>query len=96
MKYAQISSACECQAKLFADLNESRFVLRGWANDLRRKQASAAPAHAIHSNSPKFQVAWLCPFCNRNTLRSFDSAGLAWRLAPSQPEEAAEATQPAS
>ena len=82
MKYAQITSACECQAKLFADLDEKRYVLRGWAKDMRRKQEHTAPTHSIHAHAQQFQVAWLCPFCNRNTLRSFDATGLAWRNAP--------------
>ena len=41
MKYAQITSACECQAKLFADLDEKRYVLRVLdAVDGRRGQAA--------------------------------------------------------
>lgn len=82
MKYAQVSSACECQAGLFANLNENRFVLRGWAKDMRRKREASAPAHAIHTETQRFQVAWYCPYCNRNTLRSFDSMGLAWKPLP--------------
>ncbi|MCA9631428.1 MAG: hypothetical protein KC766_27410 [Myxococcales bacterium] len=91
MKYAQIQSSCECQAKLFADLDETRCVLRGWAKDMRRKQESTAPAHAIHADQEKFQVGWLCPFCNRNTLRAFDASGLSWRAAPDPAPEPASA-----
>ena len=82
MKYAQVSSACECQAALFADLDENRFVLHGWAKDMRRKRQAVAPAHAIHTETQRFQIAWFCPFCIRNTLRSFDATGLAWRSLP--------------
>ncbi len=89
MKYAQVTSACECQAALFADLNEDRFVLRGWVKDMRRQHQAVAPAHSIHAEKQRFQVAWWCPLCIRNTLRSFDAMGLVWKPLPepsAQPE----------
>ncbi|MBX3181766.1 MAG: hypothetical protein KIT72_12115 [Polyangiaceae bacterium] len=95
MKHAHISTLCECQARLSAELDEHRQVTRGWARHLRDRLSAAqplheaqvvAPAHSIHASQPRFQVAWLCPFCGRNTLRSFDASGLAWRIAPAATE----------
>jgi hypothetical protein len=81
VKKAKISSSCECQARLAAELDENKHVLRGWAVDLRRRKEAPAPAHSIGADKERFDVAWLCPFCTRNTLRSFDSGGLGWREA---------------
>lgn len=83
MKRAQIDSVCECQARLGAELDEARCVLSGWAKDRRTGAALPAPAHTIGAGRPQFQVAWSCPFCIRNPLRSFDAEGLTWRA----PEE---------
>jgi hypothetical protein len=33
-----------------------------------------APAHSINAECLRFDVAWLCPFCGRNTLRSFEAS----------------------
>ncbi|MEZ4223671.1 MAG: hypothetical protein R3B13_22170 [Polyangiaceae bacterium] len=79
MKTAEIHSSCECQARLSAELDEARQVTRGWARDRRRRLEKPAPAHSIGADAERFDVAWFCPFCVRNTLRSFDAAGLAWR-----------------
>ena len=38
MKKATIYTACECQARLGAELDEQRHALRGWAKDPRKKQ----------------------------------------------------------
>jgi len=46
---------------------------------MKRTQTETAPAHSIGADEERFDVAWLCPFCIRNTLRSFDATGLAWR-----------------
>jgi hypothetical protein len=82
MKKATILSACECQAQLGAELDEHKHVLSGWAHDLRRKKRELAPAHAMEIERQRFDVAWLCPFCTRNTLRSFDTSALAFHEAP--------------
>ena len=37
-----------------------------------------APAHTIGADKDHFSVAWHCPRCIRNTLRSFDTSGLSW------------------
>jgi hypothetical protein len=81
MKTAIVLSPCECQTQLGAELDEHKHVVRGWAQEPRRKQTEPAPAHSIHAEREQFQVGWLCPFCTRNTLRSFDTAGLVFREA---------------
>lgn len=87
MKKATVLSVCECQARLGAELDEKRYVIRGWARDARRRQERPAPAHAIGSNKTQFEIAWFCPFCVRNTTRLFDAEGLAWREGPDEPGE---------
>ena len=74
-----IESVCECQAKLEAEVDEHGHVLRGWARDRRTKRILVAPAHSIGAGAAKFQVAWMCPLCTRNQLRSFDSGALELR-----------------
>lgn len=78
LKVATIHSVCECQARLGAELDEHRHVVRGWARD-RRGRELTAPAHSIGANHAMFEVGWACPFCTRNLLRSFDAGGLAFR-----------------
>ena len=68
-----IFSACECQATLFAALNEHRLVLEGWA---KRGATESAPAHSLDPENERFNVTWQCPFCGRNVLRTFHAAGL--------------------
>ena len=79
MKTATIHSACECQARLAAELDEEKTVVRGWAKDVRRKITRTSPAHSIRPERARFEVGWFCPFCIRNTLRVFDTAALAYR-----------------
>jgi len=76
---ATIQSRCECQASLSASLNQQRHVLGAWATDPRRKRQEPCPAHSIGADQDRFQVAWLCPFCGRNTLRVFYAGALTWR-----------------
>jgi hypothetical protein len=70
MSTTTIHSVCECQGRLEATLDEKRLVLGGWAigPDGARE---TAPAHSIGPDQPWFDVAWLCPLCGRNTMRSF-------------------------
>ena len=76
-------SRCECQAALSAELDEDRHVLHGSA--FRAGQRELAPAHSIDADRDRFDVAWLCPFCGRNTLRTFYAGAFASdRAAPSQ------------
>lgn len=79
MSRSLISSRCECQASLSAILDEQRHVVAGWA---RRGRAAGgageerAPAHSINAHLDRFDVAWLCPFCGRNSLRTFYAGAL--------------------
>ncbi|AUX43302.1 uncharacterized protein SOCE26_047470 [Sorangium cellulosum] len=70
-----ISTRCECQAALSATLDEHRHVTAGWAARGRSATAEGgkelAPAHSINAHLDRFDVAWLCPYCGRNTLRTF-------------------------
>ncbi|MEZ4298663.1 MAG: hypothetical protein R3B70_27175 [Polyangiaceae bacterium] len=74
MSQFSISSRCECQATLSATLDEKHHVVRGSAS-LRGVRETAA-AHSIGANGERFDVGWLCPFCNRNTLRTFHVGAL--------------------
>ena len=69
MSHFSISSRCECQATLSATLDEKRHVLSAKAT--RRGASEHAVAHSIHADDDRFDLGWLCPFCNRNTLRTF-------------------------
>lgn len=65
----QVQSVCECQALLEAELDERRLVLRGFA---RRGAGNPenAPANNVGAGE-RVDIVWQCPFCGRNTLRSF-------------------------
>jgi hypothetical protein len=78
MNRLQATSRCECQAMLTAVLDDKRHVLHGEATRLGAKES--APAHSIGADRESFDLAWLCPFCGRNTLRSFYAGAL--RAAP--------------
>jgi len=69
-----ISTRCECQATLTAVLDEKRHVLMGQAS--RRGAKERAAAHSIHAEQERFDIAWLCPCCGRNTLRTFHVGAL--------------------
>ena len=81
MKVATVHSVCECQAKLEADLGEDLRVVAGRAQRSRSEKPETAPANFM-GKGEVFQVGWFCPFCVRNTLRSFSVTGLAWRDVP--------------
>jgi hypothetical protein len=78
MKSATVESRCECEAKLVAELDEERRVLRGVAKDYRGRER-VAPATAMHADNGRFDVGFMCPFCTRNVLRSFEADALAYR-----------------
>lgn len=78
MKVARVQSRCECQVHLNAELDEQRVALRGWAVD-GDKVELPAPANSIGPERERFDVGWACPFCTRNTLRSFSASALAFR-----------------
>ncbi|HEY4122401.1 MAG TPA: hypothetical protein VGM56_31255 [Byssovorax sp.] len=73
---ATVVSRCECQASLHASLDAERHVVEGAAT--RHGKRESAPAHSIAASAKaeRFDVAWLCPFCGRNTLRSFDAGAV--------------------
>ena len=79
MKQATIRSVCECQSGLEAVVDEQRYVLAGFAIGAFDGIRERAPAHSIDAAEARFDVAWLCPVCGRNTLRSFDRGGLSYR-----------------
>ncbi len=70
MKLARVQSRCECQARLLADLNEEGRVVAGFCKK-GDSPLESAPALAIGAGAAQFQIGWLCPECNRNTVRSF-------------------------
>lgn len=69
-----VQSPCECQAMLTAVLDDQRHVVSGHATQAGQREN--APAHTIGAELERFDVAWLCPFCGRNTLRSFDRGSI--------------------
>jgi hypothetical protein len=83
MNRAQATSRCECQAILSAVLDDKRHVLEGAAT--RGGIREGAPAHSIGADQPSFDVAWLCPFCGRNVLRTFSAGGLRAVAEPAKP-----------
>jgi len=80
MKTAVVQSVCECQARLSAELDEQRRAVRGSAR-LRGRELSA-PANCMRASGESFNVGWACPFCTRNTLRSFDASTLVYQEKP--------------
>src|SRR5438477_5168170 len=78
VKKATVRSVCECQARLGAELDERRHVVRGFARDPRRGRELVAPAHSIGSQRPVFEVAWFCPWCTRNQVRLFAAEALVY------------------
>lgn len=74
MSQSSIQSRCECQATLSATLDEKRHVVSAHAK--LRGVKERAVAHSIGADADRFDVGWLCPFCNRNTLRTFHIGSL--------------------
>jgi len=70
----EIQTVCECQALLEAQLNDQRQVLRGFAS--RGISREPAPANSVGAGDERFDVAWKCPLCGRNTLRTFHRGAL--------------------
>jgi hypothetical protein len=77
MKCATVESVCECQAQLAAVLDEQRHVVRGFAR--YRGRELSAPANTLGTKHETFDVGFMCPFCTRNTLRSFHGSTLVYR-----------------
>jgi hypothetical protein len=74
MNRLQATSRCECQATLVAILDDKRQVLEGSAR--LHGAVEKAPAHSMGAAQQSFDIGWLCPFCGRNTLRTFYSGAL--------------------
>jgi hypothetical protein len=91
MNRFQATSRCECQAQLTAVLDEKRHVIEGWASHQGSREK--APAHSIHAELEHFDLGWLCPFCGRNTLRTFYAGAL--RVSPALPAPASPAAETA-
>ncbi len=68
-----LRSRCECQASLVAEVTSSGQVLSGRAS--HRGRDEVAPATRTRSAGSRLDIGWQCPFCGRNTLRSFDLQG---------------------
>jgi len=81
MNQFQATSRCECQARLTAILDEKRHVIEGFASHLGGREE--APAHSIHAELDRFDIGWACPFCGRNTMRTFYAGAL--RALPARP-----------
>jgi hypothetical protein len=81
------NSRCECQAALSAELTADRFVIDGAAT--LRGARERSPAHTIGSRADRFDIGWLCPFCGRNTLRTFYVSALGKIEVPDPPPPAA-------
>jgi hypothetical protein len=93
MKQATIRSVCECQSDLEAIVDEHHYVLAGFIIGANEGVRERAPAHTIEVSGSRFDVAWLCNFCGRNTLRSFDGDGLSFRDGELPPPAAGPAPQ---
>jgi hypothetical protein len=79
MKTAIVQSSCECEARLYAELDEHHVILRGWAKVSSRDHEENAPSNAMRTSESRFDIGWMCPVCTRNVLRSFDQGSLVFR-----------------
>lgn len=77
------TSRCECQAILSAEVTGQGQAIHGEAT--RRGIVSGAPAHSIGGPSATFDIAWMCPFCGRNTQRAFHVGALRTVVVPEAP-----------
>jgi hypothetical protein len=78
MTTATASSHCECQARLFAELDGNCHVVRGWALPPQSRHPEPAPALSLGGAEGEIQIGWTCPYCTRNVLRIFSEAALLW------------------
>ncbi len=74
MSRSLASTKCECQATLSATLDDKRQVVDAAATRLGSREK--APAHTIGGAAERFDIGWLCPFCGRNSMRTFDAGAL--------------------
>jgi hypothetical protein len=92
MNRLQATSRCECEATLVALLDDKRQVLDGSARF--HGATEKAPAHTMGASQQSFDIGWLCPFCGRNTLRTF-YAGALRTVTVDDPPAPTEAAKPA-
>jgi hypothetical protein len=73
MPIVRVTSRCECQARLTAEIETGSAPLTrgGWATRGAGTPLKA-PAHVIRPTEGGFDLGWLCPYCGRNTMRTFD------------------------
>ena len=83
MSQYSVQSRCECQAILSATLDANRQILGGWA--ARGRGREVAPAHSIGAANERFDIGWACPYCGRNTLRTFYAGALRAVKGPETP-----------
>lgn len=77
MNSARVSTSCECQASLFAEVDENLNVIGGVCEDSRKRQIRAPAAKVLSSNG-QLGITFSCPVCTRNVLRTFSLAGIAF------------------
>ncbi len=82
---ATVSSRCECQTRLFAEVDGDCHVVRGWALTPSSLRPEPAPALSLGVEDGEFRVGWYCPFCARNVLRSYSEPPLLWWSELNQP-----------
>ncbi len=82
---ATVSSPCECQAQLFAELDTACLVARGWAVPRRGGSPEGAPAIFLGAGQGEFRIGWHCPFCWRNVLRTVGESALLWSTEIQEP-----------
>ncbi len=82
---ATVSSPCECQARLFAELDPTCRVARGWAVPAQGGSPEPAPALSFDAGRNEFSVGWVCPFCTRNVLRAMSESALHWSMEINEP-----------
>lgn len=74
MSSTELRSRCECEAYLVAEVAPDGQVEKGRAR--RDGRSEIAPAARTRAKGQQIDIGWQCPFCGRNTLRSFDLGGL--------------------
>lgn len=67
----RISSHCECEATVSAELDVCHRARFGWAVHPLGGDRVPCPAISVRFDPAQVEVSWLCPFCGRNLLRSF-------------------------
>lgn len=83
---ATVSSRCECQASLQASVDDQGVVRAGSAGQGSSDRTTAPAQVVARRDGPTdsyWDVAWLCPFCGRNVLRTVARSSLSFSEIPS-------------